>query len=115
MEELYVRIINVLTINNRIPLSNGNFYRYIGPNSTRINGQMFSFAFEYEISPPNHKRVTIELIHSMYQRFQQTRIMPTKAEMLLLFPFELSSRPCNYTVAVFIVEQLINDDNSTQP
>jgi hypothetical protein len=115
MEELYNRIINVLTINNRIPLSNGNFYWYVGRASTRINGQVFPLAFEYEISQTNHKRVTIELIHSIYQRFQQTGIMPTRAEMFLIFPFELCSRPCNYTVAVFIVKQLIIDNNSTQP
>jgi hypothetical protein len=100
----------LIQIDQRIPLSNGNFYRVIGPTTTRINGQIFPFAIEYEISPSNHKRVTIELIHSIYQRFQQNRMMPTRAAMFLLFPFELCSRPCNYTVAVFIVQQLLQED-----
>lgn len=114
MRALSTRIDRIITATRQIPISNGNTYRYVGPATTRINGILNEFAFEYEISDQNHKRVTIELINAMYEQIQRTGIMPTKAEMFILFPFELRSRPCNYTVAVFIVQQLLLDDNRNQ-
>jgi hypothetical protein len=47
MQDLYNRILLILEDGEEIPLRNGNIYRYIGPTSTRINGQQFPFAFEY--------------------------------------------------------------------
>jgi hypothetical protein len=113
MEELYSRIINIIHLNDLIELGNENSYRYLRPITTRINGSIFQ-AFEYEISAQNRKRVPIDLIHSIYQQRLQTGITPSKAEIFTLFPFELCSRPCNYTVAVFIVELLIAENNNTQ-
>jgi hypothetical protein len=109
MEVLYRRIETLLQGITQIPLQNGNFYRYLGPVTTTINGNRFP-AFLYEISPNNQKRVSINLIHSMYEQTLRTGTIPPRAEIFVLFPFELCSRPCNYTVSEFIVEQLILDD-----
>jgi hypothetical protein len=38
-----------------IPLENGNSYIYLGPTTTKINGEEFR-AFLYEISPNNQKK-----------------------------------------------------------
>jgi hypothetical protein len=96
-----------------IPLRNGNFYRFIGPTTTRINGQQFSFAFEYEISSRNHKKVTVELIHEMYERHRLNGVLPEKAEILPIFLHELSGRPCNYTVACYIIQKLLRTENNS--
>jgi hypothetical protein len=113
MEDLYQRIQNLLRVHQQIPLQNGNAYQYLGPVTTTINGNRFP-AFLYEISPNNQKRVSINLIHSMYEQTLRTGNIPERAEMFPLFPFELCSRPCNYTVAAFVVEQLLLDDNRNQ-
>jgi hypothetical protein len=112
MQILFDRILTLLVPEEQIRLRNGNFYRYVGPTSTRINGERFPLAFEYEISAQNHKKVTIDLIHAMYQLHLQTGVMPSKNEMLPNFLFELRSRPCNYTVAVYIVRRLLSDDRN---
>jgi hypothetical protein len=112
MQILFDRILTLLVPEEQIPLRNGNFYRYVGPTSTRINGERFPLAFEYEISAQNHKKVTIDLIQAMYQLHLQTGVMPTKNEMLPNFLFELSGRPCNYTVAIYIVRRLLSDDRN---
>ena len=113
MEDLYRRIVTLLQGVTQIPLQNENFYLYLGPVTTTINGNRFP-AFLYEISPNNQKRVSINLIHSMYEQTLRTGNIPERAEMFPLFPFELCSRPCNYTVAVFVVEQLISADLRNQ-
>jgi hypothetical protein len=110
MQILFDRILTLLVPEEQIRLRNGNFYSYLGPTSTRINGERFPLAFEYEISAQNHKKVTVELIHTMYQLHLQTGIMQSRSEIFDLFPRELCSRPCNYTAAVYIVQKLINDD-----
>jgi len=113
MEDLYQRIQNLLQVHQQIPLENGNFYEYLGPVTTTINGSRFP-AFLYQISSNNQKRVSINLIHSMYEQTLRTENIPERAVMFPLFPFELCSRPCNYTVAAFVVEQLLLDDNRNQ-
>ena len=113
MEGLYQRIQNLLRVHQQIPLENGNFYEYLGPVTTIINGNRFP-AFLYQISPNNQKRVTINLIHSMYEQTLRSGNIPERAEMFPLFSFELCSRPCNYTVAAFVVKQLLMDDNLNQ-
>lgn len=111
MQDLFNRILLILAEGEQIPLRNGNFYRFIGPTATRINGQEFPLAFEYEISEQNHKKVTTALINEMYIRHQQIGMMPSKTEMLPIFLYELSGRPCNYTVASYIIQKLIRNDN----
>jgi hypothetical protein len=111
MEELYHRISDLLNHDEPIPLRNGNVYTYLNPSPTRINGELFPFAFEYRISGQNTKRVTVNLIHSMYQHHLENGEMPRIDEIRMQFPLELSSRPCNYTVAVFIVNRLLHDDD----
>jgi hypothetical protein len=113
MEDLYSRIETLLQRVTQIPLQNGNFYLYLGPVTTTINGNRLP-AFLYQISPTNQKRVSINLIHSIYEQTLRTGNIPERAEMFPLFPFELCSRPCNYTVAAFVVEQLLMDDNLNQ-
>ena len=110
MQILFNRILSLLLQGEQIPLRNGNFYSYVGPKSTRVNGSIFPLAFEYEISAQNRKKVTIELIHAMYQLHLQNGRMPSRNEMLQNFLFELNGRPCNYTVAVYIVQRLLRDD-----
>lgn len=92
-----------------IPLENGNSYDYLGQTTTKINRQEFR-AFLYEISPNNQKRVTVDLIHSMYLQTLRIGNIPPRSQMFVFFPFELCSRPCNYTVASFIVSQLIENN-----
>jgi hypothetical protein len=113
MEDLYRRIATLLQVHQQIPLENENSYEYLGPVTTTINGNRFP-AFLYEISPNNQKRVSINLIHSMYEQTLRTENIPERAVMFPLFSFELCSRPCNYTVAAFVVEQLLLDDNLNQ-
>ena len=113
MEDLYQRIQNLLRVHQQIPLQNGNAYQYLGPVTTTINGNRFP-AFLYEISPNNQKRVSINLIHSMYEQTLRTGNIPERADVLPFFTFELRSRPCNYTAAAFVVEQLISADLRNQ-
>ncbi len=110
MQALFNRISGLLGRDEQIPLRNRNVYTYLNTASTRINGEPFPFAFEYRISGQNTKRVTVNLIHSMYEHHLAHGVIPSKGEMCAQFPFELCSRPCNYTVAVYIVQKLINDD-----
>lgn len=109
MTEFLQRILDVMSDVSDIPLQNGNSYTYIGTTTTRMEGQTFQ-AFSYEISPNNQKRVSLNLIHKMYLETLRTNTIPSRAAMFELFRFELSSRPCNYTVASFIVSQLIENN-----
>jgi hypothetical protein len=114
MQDLYNRILLILEDGEEIPLRNGNIYRYIGPTSTRINGQQFPFAFEYEISARNHKKVTVNLVYEMYEHHLLNGVMPIRSEMLPIFPFELCGRPCNFTVALHIVLKLLREDTKNR-
>ena len=113
MEDFYKRIQNVFQVHKQIPLQNGNFYEYLGPVTTTLKGNKFP-AFLYQISPNNQKRVSINLIYSMYEQTLITGNIPKRAEICILFPYELSSRKCNYTVAVFIIQQLLLEDRRNQ-
>ena len=107
LDEFYETVTEVMQSIELIPLENGNSYTYLGPTNTKINGEEFR-AFLYEISPNKQKRVTINLVHSMYLETLRAENIPSRAEVFRLFPFELCSRPCNYTVAAFIVRQIRN-------
>jgi hypothetical protein len=89
-----------------IPLLQGGNYKFIQVSSTKINGVTFENSIHYRISDTNSKRVTFELIRAVYDLYLLNNVLPTRAEMMLLFPFELCSRPCNYSVA--IVSRFIN-------
>lgn len=110
MESLFNRVVSSLADNEQIPLRNRNFYTYLNSSPTRINGALFFFALRYRISSTQTKRVTVNLIQSMYQHQLDHGDTPSKEEMRAQFPFELCSRPCNYAVAVYIAQKLINDD-----
>ncbi|MBM3454828.1 MAG: hypothetical protein FJX80_06735 [Bacteroidetes bacterium] len=112
MEELFNRISGLMAQGEQIPLTNGNVYTYLNTTTTRINGELFPFVFQYRISGTQTKCVTVNLIRSMYQHHLNHGEIPSRSEMFDLFPRELCSRPCNYTVAVYIVNRLLNDDNN---
>jgi hypothetical protein len=97
------------TLNNDpiLPLLQGGNYTFIEPSSTRINGITFENAIHYRISDTNSKRVTFELIRAVYDFHLSNNAFPTRAESMQLFPDELRSRPCNYSVAVSIVRRFI--------
>ncbi len=91
-----------------LTLLHGSQYEFITRSSTKINGRVIANAIHYRISDTNSKRVTFELIRAVYDFYLLNNVIPTRAEMMLLFPFELCSRPCNYSVAVAIVSRFIN-------
>jgi len=97
------------TLNNDpiLPLLQGGNYTFIEPSSTRINGITFENALHYRISDTNSKRVTFELILAVYDFHLLNNAFPTRVELMQLFPYELRSRPCNYSVAVSIVRRFI--------
>ena len=99
MSYLSKRINNLFKIDKTISLKRGGPYFYIGEEPTKINGKEYPFSFEYKISEKNKKRVTLELIVSIYHFYNEANKL------------ELKSRPCNYSVAKFIVEKLIQEDN----
>jgi len=108
LDEFYETVTEIMHNVELIPLENGNSYTYLGPTTTKINGKEFR-AFLYEISPNNQKRVTVDFIYSLYLRTLSKGNIPTRSEMFTLFPFELCSRPCNYTVALFIVRRILEN------
>ncbi len=110
MEKLNNRILDLLNPSEQIPLSNGKFYTYLNSIPTRIGQDYFPFAFEYKISAKNKKRVTLNLVNSIYQHYLIHGALPIKKDLIAQYPSELCSRPCNYTVAIFIVQKLIKDD-----
>jgi hypothetical protein len=104
MGQFYERVTGVMQNIQLIPLENGNSYEFLGPTTTRINGQVFR-AYLYEISPKDQKRVSIDLVHSMYLETLRTNNIPSRVDVFTLFPYELRTRPCNYTVDSFILRQ----------
>lgn len=106
MDEFYTTVKLILQNNRSIFLDNSNTYVYLQEFSTRVNGVYFPRAFEYEISKTNKKRITIEYIHYLYKHWIETGRLLNRGEMLEVFPHEQCSRPCNYTVAKFIVGKL---------
>jgi hypothetical protein len=110
MKNLKERIHNLFINDKTISLKRGGPYFYIGVVPTKINGKEFLVAFEYKISEKNKKRVTLDLIESIYNFFKQNGRIQERFELNKTFKAELKSRPCNYSVAKFIVEQLIKDD-----
>jgi hypothetical protein len=69
MQALFNRISGLISRDEQILLRNGNGYTLLQPSPTRINGELSPLAFEYRISGQNTKRVNVNLIHAMYQRY----------------------------------------------
>ncbi len=111
MNQLEVRIENLFKKSEIITLTNGGPYKFIKLTSTKINGKVVESAFEYQISEKNKKRVTIDLIDCLYKNYQKNGKFLQRHELKDPFKIELKSRPCNYSVAKFIVNQLIEEDN----
>jgi hypothetical protein len=114
MISLTEKIKNLFNKDTTISLKRGGPYFYIGEAPTKINGKVYEVAFEYKLSEKNKKRVTRQLIDSIYNFYKQNGRIPERLELKETFNSELKSRPCNYSVAKFIVEQLIIEDNSLQ-
>jgi hypothetical protein len=110
MENLLSRINKLFIKDKTISLKRGGPYFYIGEAPTKINGKVNEVAFEYKISGKNKKRVTLDLIESIYNFFKQNGRIQERFELNETLKKELKSRPCNYSVAKFIVEQLIKED-----
>jgi hypothetical protein len=110
MNNLSERINNLFIIDQKISLKRGGPYYYLRRVSTKINGKELKDSIEYRISDKNKKRVTLELIESIYNSYNQNGIIQERFELNESFKAELKSRPCNYSVAKFIVEQLIKED-----
>lgn len=114
MEEFYQRVSGLIQQNHQINLLRGGSYQFIVPTetTTTVNGFLFPRAFHYRISPIETKKITVEFIHFMYQHRLQNVSIPSRAIMREQFPHEFCPRPCNYSVAINIVERLINEDNN---
>jgi hypothetical protein len=110
MISLSEKIKNLFIKDTTISLKRGGPYFYIGEAPTKINGKVYEVAFEYKLSEKNKKRVTLELIESIYNFNIQNGRMQERFELNETFQAELKSRPCNYSVAKFIVEHLIQED-----
>ena len=111
MKDLSNRINRLFGNSKKITLQKGGPYYFIKNCSTKIDKEIFEFAIEYQISEKNKKRVTINLIDFIYKNYQKNGKFPERKELTEPFITELKSRPCNYSVAKFIVNQLIVDDN----
>jgi hypothetical protein len=90
-----------------LTLLHGSQYKFISKASTRIDSKTFDYAIHYRISNTNSKRVTFELIRAVYDFYLLNKAFSTRAELMQLFPDELRSRPCNYSVALSIVRRFI--------
>jgi hypothetical protein len=110
MRNLTNRINNLFLKDKTISLKRGRPYFYIGEKPTKINSKESKVAFEYKISEKNKKRVTLQLIDSMHNFYNQNGRIQERFELNETFKAELKSRPCNYSVAKFIVEKLIQED-----
>lgn len=106
MEKLLQEIIEKIRPNEKIPLKNGNSYTYLKKTTTTINKQIFEHAFEYQISTKNKKKVTLEFIAFMKQYHDKHNQFPDKSLMLDNFSHEICDRPCNITVAKYIILKL---------
>ena len=113
MSNLSERINHLFDKDKTISLKRGGPYYYLRIVPTKINGKE-KVAFEYNISAKNRKRVTIELIQSIYNFYNQNGRILERFELNESFKAELKSRPCNYSVAKFIVEKLLLEDSRNQ-
>lgn len=104
----FQQVVKSLNDNPIIILSKGGPYRFLEIKSTNINGSTFQRAIHYHISDRNSKRVTFELIEAVGNYFQRNGHLPSRSEMTELFAFEVSSRPCNFSVACSIAQRFIN-------
>lgn len=111
MNQLHLRIDNLFEKNKIILLKRGGPYRYIKMVSTKINGINYEHAFEYEISKKNRKRITLLFIEYLLDHYKHERRILNRNEMIIPFQVELQSRHCNYSVAKYIVEHLIKEEN----
>jgi hypothetical protein len=109
MKNLSVWVNQLFNKDKKISLKRGGPYYYLRTVPTKIDGKEKD-AFEYKISEKNKKRVTLQLIDSIYNFYNQNGRIQERFELNESFQAELKSRPCNYSVAKFIVEQLIKDD-----
>lgn len=110
MKKLSDRIARLFGNSKKIILQKGGPYYFVKNSPTKIDKEIFEFAIEYQISEKNKKRVTINLIDCLYKNYQQNGKFLERNELKETFKIELKSRPCNYSVAKFIVNQLINED-----
>lgn len=100
-------VINSLICDPQIPLILGGYYTFIEACDTKVDGKLIKKAIHYKISETNSKRVTFNLICSIYDYYQIHGTLPSKKNLKHIHMHELESRPCNYSVACGIVRRLI--------
>jgi hypothetical protein len=103
----FEQLIQSLRHNSDIPTIRGRNYTFIEHSPTRINGILFEQSIHYRISDINSKRITFNLIESVYEHYQLNNELPTRAQVNDFYPKELASRPCNYSVACSIVNRFV--------
>lgn len=101
------QVIQSLMHNSNIPTIRGRNYTFIEQVPTRINGILFEQSIHYRISDSNSKRITFNLIQSVYEHYQLNNEFPTRAQVNVSFSRELASRPCNYSVVLSIVSRFV--------
>lgn len=101
------QVIQSLRHNSNIPTIRRRNYTFIEHAPTRINGILFEQSIHYRISDINSKRITFNLIQSVYEHHQLNNEFPTRVQVNVSFSRELASRPCNYSVALSIVRRFV--------
>lgn len=100
-------VINSLIDDPQIPLIRGGYDTFIEACDTKIDGKLIKNAIHYRISETNSKRVTFNLICSIYDYYQIHGTLPSKNFLNNIHIHELKSRPCNYSVALGIVRRFV--------
>ncbi len=103
----FEQVIQSLKHNPDIPTIRRRNYTFIEHSHTRINGILFEQSIHYSISDINSKRITFNLIKSVYDQYRQNNEFPTRAQVNVSFSRELATRPCNYSVACAIVNRFV--------
>lgn len=109
--EIYNSVITTFKKGDKIPLlTNGKFDIYIGTTSTKINGELYDKAILFEISETNKKRITSEFIELTYQYYiENNNCFPNRDwyKNHELLQHEYKSRPCNYSVAQGLINEIL--------
>lgn len=100
-------IVESLINDNCIRTIRGCNYIFIKQSPTKIKGILFEQGIHYRISDLSSKRITFCLIRSVYDYYQVNSEFPTRAQLMNFHSNELSSRPCNYSVACSIVWRFV--------
>ena len=109
---IYNEITNKFKNVNKIPLlTNGRFDTYIGTTSTKVNGILYEKAILYKISATNKKKITSKFIQLTYDHYKNNNNCFPNRDWYrnhYLLKHEYKSRPCNYSVAQGLINEILN-------